>query len=442
MKSSVFNIEIAKLNTGETLIYNSKAGSFAKLNEEFMQTLQGLNDVETQKKYQNNIEKLKSVGFVVEDYVDEVKNIILRSNIAKYSSKKMGLVIAPTLNCNMKCPYCYENKSNIKMSESVIEGVIKFTEKWLDKKEGLSVVWYGGEPLLEIKAIRKLSKAFVEICQNKNIPYSASIITNGILLDKKIADILKEECKVQFAQITLDGYKDVHDKSRPTRSGISSFELIINNIGNIKELFNISVRINVSKQNKNDIEKLVHYMIEDKNWVSDDKVKIYLAPVLNCQDACQITDSDTISFSEFGQIYLKNMDYFVNKNRDTLIYQRYPRPSTIPCSAVVMSSVIIGPEGELYKCWQEVGMKQKTVGNVFNGLELNDTFHDYMSLNLPEVCFGCIYLPICQGGCPNARLRNNNQPNCYTTQIGLKEDLVRIFDIWHNKNLSKTMVNI
>jgi len=73
------------------------------------------------------------------------------------------------------------------------------------------------------------------------------------------------------------------------------------------------------------------------------------------------------------------------------------------CVANTPSSLIIGPEGELYKCSKTIGERDESCGSIFEvnknhpnfkKWSLNDRFND-------EQCGRCSMVPICAGkGCP------------------------------------------
>ena len=57
---------------------------------------------------------------------------------------------------------------------------------------------------------------------------------------------------------------------------------------------------------------------------------------------------------------------------------------------------VIDSDGELYKCWDDIGHLELSVGNIKNGLTLNKTFVSYMSYCAfdDEDCRDCPVLPI------------------------------------------------
>jgi uncharacterized protein len=69
-----------------------------------------------------------------------------------------------------------------------------------------------------------------------------------------------------------------------------------------------------------------------------------------------------------------------------------------------MNSFVVGPEGELYKCWHHLGESEKSVGSIFG----SQTITNYPLLSnimiaddalLDNKCKSCILFPSCSGGC-------------------------------------------
>lgn len=136
--------------------------------------------------------------------------------VNRYNTKRFSLTISPTMSCNFKCIYCFEKGHTGKgvMDDFTIDNLIVFLQARLNGVETLHISWFGGEPLLAMPVIEKLSQKMISFCIAKKIEYSASIITNGYLYKPKIAERLKE-LKVKKVQITLDGPEETHDNRRP-----------------------------------------------------------------------------------------------------------------------------------------------------------------------------------------------------------------------------------
>jgi len=66
------------------------------------------------------------------------------------------------------------------------------------------VVWYGGEPTLALEQITTLTQKLLRQCEDANIEYGASMVSNGYLLDAQVARRLRE-LGVTRVQITVDG---------------------------------------------------------------------------------------------------------------------------------------------------------------------------------------------------------------------------------------------
>lgn len=74
---------------------------------------------------------------------------------SRYATKVLNLTIAPTSNCNFRCPYCYERNSlnEKRMNDTTANDILKMIEDRIPHLEAIDLTWYGGEPLLELERI-------------------------------------------------------------------------------------------------------------------------------------------------------------------------------------------------------------------------------------------------------------------------------------------------
>lgn len=206
---------------------------FAEVNQEFFKVMKevesGIDDSEISN--HELLEQMKSGGFVVSENFDETKMLELASYNSKFSSNSFGLTIAPTLNCNFACPYCYESPEKGLMSKEVMDQILTLIEKMALQKKPIQVTWYGGEPLLGLSCIEYLSPKIIDICTKNDVDYSSYIVTNAYLLNQETVEKLKKY-KVTGMQITIDGPPDINNKRRRLRgpTEVDTFSVILNHL--------------------------------------------------------------------------------------------------------------------------------------------------------------------------------------------------------------------
>lgn len=151
---------------------------------------------------------------LIDDEVEELDIIRYRNKVDTFYNRNFNLTLLPSLDCNLRCWYCYEDHiRNSRMGKDVQKSIILLVKNKIHNKEidSLSLDFYGGEPLLDFYDIAyPVSKSLKSLCEESNIPFTTFFTTNGSLIDDDIIDKLAE-LNPSF-QITLDGYKEKHNK--------------------------------------------------------------------------------------------------------------------------------------------------------------------------------------------------------------------------------------
>jgi len=376
------------------------------------------------KKEKELINKLKNGGFLINNKDDEINDIKLASRMARFNTSYFGLTIAPTLNCNFNCPYCYEERKKVDMSLEVEKKLIEFVKEKTKYCRSFSVTWYGGEPLLRLKQIKRLTEKFRNICKENSCVYGpVKMITNGYLLTRKTAKELKE-LSVKGVQVTIDGPKDIHNKKRFLENGKGTFDTILNNIKDSIDILNIGIRINVDKNNKNRIIEAIH-SIDDLGL--KEKVNFYIAPITSYTDACLGVSKSCLKISEFSH-YRASMYKKLSKEEYNVDKINYPKLQINGyCGATNINSFVVSPQGYLFKCWTEMAFSENlSVGNLLKKPFIThperlrkwllcEPFED-------KECMSCKYLPICFGGCPYFNLYKKEK-KCSLYKYNLEETL-------------------
>lgn len=346
------------------------------------------------------LDQLEYGQFVCLDDVDEVEALSFRHRCDRFDRSALGLIIAPTLACNMACKYCYEENKKGRMTPKLVEKIVEFVEKRAPTIGRLDVGWYGGEPLLAMDIVEDLSETFLDLAEEHKFQYNASMISNGYLLSPEVVDRL-QKAKVSTMQITLDGPSRLHDVKRPLKNGQPSFETIVKNMQYAVGKIGIGIRVNVDKSF--DAAVIAELLQELTAAGLREKVGVYFGQLEASTQVCSNISEACYDTSDFSRV---EIDYYQLLLQNGFRIDRLPQPMTTFCMSQLLSSFLIDPQGLLYKCFNHVGDESKAMGNITD--EINFQHKNFMRLFRFDpfeetACRECNLLPVCMGGCPARR---------------------------------------
>jgi len=416
-----------------TIFFNAITCALAVVDENFLRVLDDVkNNSYNEKNYDAQlIADMKSSGCLIEDDVDELERLEFYRNLSKYDVTNFGLTIAPTLDCNFRCKYCFETHPKGKMSSETQAALVNFVESHLSRAKNFSVTWYGGEPLLAKEIIWSLSEKFLTLCKNFSVDYNAFIITNASLLEDSDVELFKQY-KINGAQITIDGVKEVHDSRRRSVTGESTFDKLIDRVNFLlNENLSVIVRINIDKENIDRVDELLDVLSE--RITHREELKIDFGQVSPFTDICKSIESDCYNNAQFADIMLPLYEKVLAHGFTVNKMAAYPAPRVNFCCADYVNSFVVDNHGELYRCWNHVGNLKYSSGNVNDGDNLT-LVKNYLSwiqwnpIKHPK-CRECNCLPICMGGCPDAmRTSNDKQPVCGAVKYNLDKVLEHYYE--------------
>lgn len=314
-----------------------------------------------------------------------------------YTSNNLSLVVCPTLSCNFACPYCYESSLKAgSMNNEVQDELIRFINRNSEGKKGLTLSWHGGEPLAAFDTIKQL---YYKIEAKSELPIvHSSMVSNGYLLTEEICSFLAEH-KLDYLQITLDGLRETHDKSRVLKNGKSSYNKIVENIDMALEVMpncRIGIRTNIGRANREEYETL--YRTLSARWKGKN-CNIYYAFVLANSLRVSSDERKTIELStdernDF-EIGLSNLGIKDKK-------QLFPRLDKSFRTCGDNNAFVVSPQGDLFKCWADVGISNRSIGSLKTGVKNFEIVSQFMLGSdkfSDQKCLLCAFLPICDGGC-------------------------------------------
>jgi uncharacterized protein len=356
-------------------------------------------------------EALVAGRFLIEDAEDELATMAAEMLRDRFRTDQLFLVIAPTLDCNFRCDYCYEDHLRVTMSRAVQEAVVRLAEDRAPRITLLHVTWFGGEPTLPaaMKVVDGLSEAFLGLATKHGFEYKAQFVTNGYLLDRARVEHLVR-LGVREVQVTVDGPAAVHDRRRVLLGGQGTFARIMENLSAGADLAQFQLRINVDRRNAASSLEVVEAL--ERAGLAR-KVRPYLAQVTFAGSACGNIQETCFSDEEFARA---EVELYREAARRGLPLSRYPfRLPGAFCTADRASGLVVSPSGALFKCWNEVTLgPERAAGHLLDGQqpfhEINEArWLGWNPLDRGE-CRACSVLPMCHGGCPYEALKVPDSP--------------------------------
>lgn len=408
MKPSMFNI--AQLYNDNILLYNTYSTSLVEIEPAIYNRIFIDGNYSDHK---DEIDALFELGFLVENDCDELsEQELLRKTVIENNSDKIAnIIIAPTMECNAHCYYCFEKgfRKGI-MTRETADCLIQYLfEHW--NHDELGITWFGGEPLIVTDIIDYIVDGLIK----RGINFSSKITTNGSLLTESVIEKIKSKWNVEKIQITVDSIGEDYNKIKNYSDLKNPFEIVMQNIelALLNDL-QIKVRINFDPEKKQTVVNTFNYLKD--RFKTYDNLSIYFAPIdedssivknIN-QNFTEMNEHPYISLIKFGRENklfrgFPDVENDINKNtspRIALLKKLKIFPSPTNCYATCPSVYSIDSNGNIYKCHRTLGRKEFASGDIFNGIKKNSEYEFFCNTDLAyDECKECAVLPICQGGC-------------------------------------------
>ena len=463
-KTSHYNLYIPVKEKTVFLVYKISTGALIELTEKegdlLMEwTHKGINISDVEGCHGQYIERLIANGFVVDEKLDEIEqlhNHYLSRHQKQYCPEeppRIGLSIAPTTRCNMKCDYCYAYRRNDDdMEGSIVSNIYKILEQFEDKFKNkfsdplnggiLSVTWIGGEPTLNPSAFKTLSNHFIKWTAKNYLEYYNEIITNGLLLKEDWLNLLIEG-QVKRIQVTIDGNKEKHNLSRPLANNNheeKNYEQILENLTKIPDNIHITIRINADKQTINTLDELLTDLKNYGIWPQNAR---HVNLDLNRKRSYDTLNNNSNNGDRFKDYFKNNAEFYPYRERFRDLKLKYynewalqsgnkpmkkkwslPDGMNVDCGLIGPNAVVISADGYIYKCWEHIDKPEFRLQPADKKLDFEDT--DYKAwLNYDRFitfkkCYDCRFIPICDTMiCPALRYEKK-EPHCSSKKFHLQ----------------------
>ena len=377
---SKYNIYVNTKSNG-LLIYNTLYGRIIKLTEEYSKKLD-LNHIENSSK--EVIDFLSSNKMITSEEDENERLKLIESKFLNKINSTLFLTLIPSFKCNFNCPYCYENRASKDMLYDYDYDNI-LNEISSSNIKNVNIQLFGGEPLLFLDDIL----SFLDKLKEKDVSISGGITTNGYLLNEETF-IKLLACGINSFQITIDGNKESHNKTRKLINGGETYSTILNNLINISHKTNkcsITIRCNI------DSTTCIHNFLKDyeNNFKNDNRFSLLLYPVskwtesLNCENL--------ISKKDLFKKYTK----FLKSEQIKDVYLTTYIDGLLCCDLQFTTSLALLPNGKIGFCTIDFNKNEQiSINDCFSNL-INNIQNEASQKN---ECKKCVLYPKCFGyGC-------------------------------------------
>ena len=311
-------------------------------------------------------------------------------------------------DCNLKCAYCFAKEGGYRGERQLMSAetgitAVDFLIKNSGGRKNLEIDFFGGEPLMNIEAVKKIVSHCREAEKRHGKRFRFTLTTNGILLNEKEIDFINGE--MDNVVLSLDGRKKINDGMRKKMNGAGSYGAALPKFKNLVEKRNgerYFIRGTFTRKNLDFSEDVKHIAGLGFKRISVEPV---VAP--DSEDfAIKNTDVEKIN-NEYEKLTAHMMKMMNTEDEFDFFHFNIDleggpclKKRVTGCGAGV-EYMAVAPDGKLYPCHQFVGMDEFILGDVFNGIKNNEMRSIFKKSNLyakPE-CSACWVKYYCGGGC-------------------------------------------
>lgn len=305
-----------------------------------------------------------------------------------------GYIILPTLGCNARCVYCFEEgRKRVNMAPETVEQVIRFI---VDTHQGDEVIlsWFGGEPLLCPGVIDRVCAGMREA----GIKYQSAMVSNGSLITPEILEKMTGDWALRSIQISMDGAEEDYIARKRYAAYHDYYHEVMKAVSRMSEAgISVSIRSNVDEKNWDGITRFLKDL--EENVRHKERVEVYFSPLHQVRGS----DAGPAMWNRIAQLRraigeagFKGGSAVTGLGQSLRLYH----------CMTDGGGVAIGPDGSLYCC--EECTPASRFGDVWHGVTDEKARRDFCRTDiLREKCRGCAFLPYCThfAGCPNQEKR-------------------------------------
>ena len=288
--------------------------------------------------------------------------------------------ILTTTGCNARCFYCFEQGTKpVTMTTKTASKVVRYIVKHRGD-EKVNISWFGGEPLVNAKAIDQICTGLRE----QGVPFRSEMISNGYLFDADRVQRAKDLWQLKRVQITLDGTAQTYNRVKDyVYRDVNAFERVLQNIGLLTGTgIHTRIRLNVGKHNIGEMAELVELL--HQRFGANERLSVYSAGLLDEEHN--------------AELFAQRMQLEQQITACGFARKLYDLPKDIRLNCCMAdddgSRVVIAPDGHLGKC--DHYLDREFFGHIDSEERNEAILRKFKERRADiEACATCFYYPQC-----------------------------------------------
>jgi uncharacterized protein len=319
--------------------------------------------------------------------------------------------------CNLRCTYCYIDKTDEAMSEdtalAAIDAILRAARR--HGYQGIRIKYAGGEASLNLPLVEQAHTYARQQATAAGIAVSGVVLSNGVGLTRhKLRCIARLGLRLM---ISLDGPAAFHDAQRPHLGGQGSFDAVAASIERAQAMgLPLTVSVTITGASVRGLPPLLEWLMERESHFT-----------LNFYRPCDASASHAeLQFEEQQLIAGMQAAY-------ATIEHRLPRYSMLGClldrtnlslahtqtCSVGENYLVIDHHGNVARCHMDLAHPSTTIehDDMLGTLQHDPDGIQNLPVDEKEGCRDCAWKYWCAGGCPLATFRATGRydvqsPNC------------------------------
>ena len=441
------NIHVIK-RKDKYIVYNPESLSLFSVAEDIGRNLESYEfRSERLPEYANYIEK--DIVRLLDSF-DETVYFDISKSWAENDPKALCLIISH--DCNLRCGYCYADHGAFGGEKKLMsfKTAKKSIEKILDKRSANFILFYGGEPFLNVSLMNDVVEYGIR--NDFNIKYTT--ITNGTIMNNTIKDFIYK--KTFGLQISLDGPKEINDLQR-YGSVESVHDRVLETLSQLKSrTYPLSIKCIITKNSINKLTAIIEYL----SSLGVGSIVFSEASLLPKNSEFYLSDTEYENcVTELSNILVINLNKLASGDKTPIVGPIFEILRSLAtktrkvnnCSAG-REYVAVTADGDVYPCHGFVGIDEFKMGNIHEGDFPGESYtcikNIFKNINVytSKECSSCWARFLCGGDCAvNSYIYNNDlskptKRRCIMTKSILEALLPEISEIFQDKTKMQNII--